>query len=112
MTDVLTWITIALATLVMARPLIKLTIGRARPEMTEQGARGKAWSDFRWGLLIFTTPLVILSNESKNGAAQWASRLATIAVMGLILVLWLRSRARGRSAGGATETRNRPDTSG
>jgi hypothetical protein len=94
---VLAWIVLALTTLSMAQTLIKLTIGRAKPEMTEPGARSKAWSNFRWGLLLFNTGLAILAEESKNDAAEWVTRLATFALLSMMLAIWLRSR-RGKSA--------------
>lgn len=112
MTVDLAWVVLALATLIVARALIKLTIGRAKPEMTEPGARGKAWSDFRWGLLIFNTGLVILAEESKDDAAEWVTRLATFALLSLMLAIWLRSRVRGKQADGITEDGGLPEICG
>lgn len=112
MTVDLAWIVLALTTLSMARALIKLRVGRPRPEMTEPGARSKAWSDFRWSLLLFNTGLVFLAAELKDDAAEWVTRLATFAILSLILAIWLRSRVRGKSARGPSEVGGLPDTTG
>lgn len=112
MTVDLVWIVLALTTLIMARALIKLTTGRAKPEMTESGARSKAWSDFLWGLLLFNTGLVLLARESKDDAAEWVTRLANFAILSSMLAIWLRSRIRGKSAGRPSEDSGLPNTNG
>jgi hypothetical protein len=110
MTVVLAWICIALGTLIAALTLIKLTISRATPEMTEPRARSMAWSSLLAGLLIVMTGLTVLAVESKDDAAEWVTRLVTLALLILILASWLRARRQGKSAGGTTEAGSRPDT--
>jgi hypothetical protein len=109
MLSVLAWVCLALGSLLVIKCLIRLTVGRAEPEMTEPGARRWAFAMMGSGLLVVTTGLVTLPHAPRYAAAAWATRLAGFALLGFAVVWWLRTRRQVKSAGGHTEAGQRPD---
>lgn len=99
MINVIAWLGVGFGTLVGAFNVIQLTAGRARPELTEPGARSKVWSSLLTCLLVTACGGSLLGSEAKNDAIVWVARLAIFAVVGVMLVLWVRSRTRGKPAG-------------
>jgi DivIVA domain-containing protein len=110
---VLGWALIGVGMLGAAPKLIKLTIGRARPQMAEPGARREAWSDLRSSLTAVALGLSTLLGtlDSRAGAFQWLAGAPVYAVLSWGLVSWLRTRKAGKPDGGAGEDGSRPDAS-
>ena len=94
---------IAVGSLLAIQNLIRLTLGRAKPEMTEPGARHWAVANMGSGLLTVAAGLAILPAPSNHGAAEWWTRLAGFAFLGFAAALWIRARLQARSAGGTAE---------
>jgi hypothetical protein len=65
--DVTSWTCIAVFTCFSALFLFQLAIGRAKPEMTEPGARRNAWRKLRWSLLPIATGVFMLAGWWKHG---------------------------------------------
>ena len=81
MIDVLSWIWIAVATYGCGLALGRLTIGRTKPEMTEPGARGRAWY-----LCSFLTSIA-LAVLLLTGGWQPGRWLVTIAFVVILVSL-------------------------
>jgi hypothetical protein len=96
MTVVLAWIPVALGLLIVCQTATRLTVGRTGPEMSEPGARSLTWLQLGAGVLSALTGLTILATEVKDGPAEWATRLAIFAVVGLMLATWVRRRMQGQ----------------
>lgn len=99
--------------LAAAPSVIKLTAGRARPQMAEPGARSEAWSDLRRSLTVVAGGLSMLLGilDSGAGAFRWLAGAPVFAFLGWDLVSWLRSRMAGKPDGEAGEDAIRPDAS-
>lgn len=110
---VLAWALIGVGMLLAAPDVIKLTTGRARPQMAEPGARSEAWSDLRRSLTVVAGGLSMLLGilESRAGAFRWLAGGAVFALLGWDLVSWLRSRIAGKPDGESGEDASRPDAS-
>jgi DivIVA domain-containing protein len=110
---VVAWAVIGLGTLHAAPSVIKLAIGRARPLMTEPGARSEAWRDLRQSLVVVASGLNLLAIVESRADALW--RLADVPIVafgGWFLACWFRSRLRGKPDGDRGEGASRPGTSG
>jgi DivIVA domain-containing protein len=110
---VVAWALIGLGTLHAAPSVIKLTIGRARPLMTEPGAWSEAWRDLRQSLVAVASGLNLLGIAESRADPLW--RLAGVPIVafgGWFLASWLRSRMRGKPDGERGEGASRPGTSG
>jgi DivIVA domain-containing protein len=110
---VVAWALIGLGTLHAAPSVIKLTIGRARPLMTEPGAWSEAWRDLRQSLVAVASGLNLLGIAESRADPLW--RLAGVPLVafgGWFLASWLRSRMRGKPDGERGEGASRPGTSG
>lgn len=97
MTSVWAWIDIALGALIAAVYLIKLTVGRAKPEMADPGTRENAWLLLCTGLLTLLVG-VMTSWAAKNNVIEWIARLAIFVIAALILISGIRSWRRTRQA--------------
>jgi hypothetical protein len=93
MTGVLAVGCIAVGLLLAIQNLIRLTAGRAKPEMTEPGARHWALANMGSGLLTVAAGLALLPALSKHWAAERWARLAGLALLGFAVAWWLRSPA-------------------
>lgn len=97
----LSWADIALGTLWLAQVLISLTVGRAKPEMTEPGARSAAWRGLLGSVLVIANGVAWLAGLWNVGAARWL--VGSAGGAGLIWFLvadlgsWRRSRMRRKS---------------
>lgn len=97
--DILTWFIIAAGTYSFAWPLVRLTSGRDKPEMTKPGARSRAWRDLRFALLSIALGVSLLAHGWKHDAARWP-----VAIYACVLLIWesgswFRSRMRRKSGG-------------
>ena len=110
---VLAWALVGVGMLVAVPSVIKLTAGRARPQMAEPGARRQARSDLRWSLAVVTGGLSTLLGiqDSRAGAYRWLAGAPVFAVLGWDLVSWLRSRMAGKPDGETGEDASGPDAS-
>lgn len=95
MTTVWAWIDIALGALIVAVYLSRLTVGRAKPEMVEPGARKTAWLLLGTGFL--TIAIGVLTWTAKSNVIEWVARVAIYAIVAVMLIAELRSR-RARQA--------------
>ena len=64
--------------------------------MSEPGARSLTWCQLGGGVLAALTGLTILATEARDGPAEWATRLAIFAVVGLMLAMRVRRRRPGQ----------------
>jgi hypothetical protein len=65
------WFVIAAGTFCFALPLVRLTVGRAKPEMTKLGARSQAWRDLRYSLILIAPGVFLLADGWKHGTDRW-----------------------------------------
>ena len=96
MPGVLAWVCLGAGSLLVIKSLIRLTVGRAKPEMTQPGARRWAFATMGSGLLTVSIGLLA---APRYGAAAWATRLAGFALLGFAAAWWLRSRLQARPTG-------------
>jgi DivIVA domain-containing protein len=110
---VLAWALIGVGLLLAAPDVIKLTTGRARPQMPDPGARREAWSDLRRSLPVVAGGLSMLLGipGGRAGPLRWLAEALLFAFVGWELVSWLRSRRAGKPDGQAGEDASRPDAS-
>jgi hypothetical protein len=80
--ELATWFVLASGAFCFALSLIGLTIGRAKPEMTELGARSQAWRDLRFSLIIVALGVFLFEDGWKHERARW-----------LLCILYPRSRS-------------------
>jgi hypothetical protein len=102
--EILTWFIIAAGTYSFARPLVRLTSGRDKPEMTKPGARSRAWRDLRFSLVLIALGVSFLASGWKHGAARWP-----VGIYASVLLIWesgswFRSRMRRKSGGQTAES--------
>ena len=108
MPGVLAWVCLGAGSLLVIQSLIRLTIGRAKPDMTEPGGRRWAFATMGSGLLTVSIGLL---GAPRYGAAEWATRLAGFGLMGFAAAWWFRSRLPARSTSEPPEAGQRPDPS-
>jgi hypothetical protein len=92
--DVLSWIWIAVATYGCGLALGRLTIGRTKPEMTEPGARGRAWY-----LCSFLTSIALAVLLLTGGwqPGRWLVTIAFVVILVRLTRFGLCLRAARRS---------------
>jgi hypothetical protein len=109
---VVAWADIAGGTLWFTQVLIRLTIGRAKPEMTAPGARSSAWQSLLASVMVIAIGVVWLAGWWNVGAARWL--LGSVGCAALIWFLvadlgsWRRSRLRRKSGAPAADPASPP----
>lgn len=89
------WFVIAAGTFCFALPLIRLTIGRAKPGMTKLGARSQAWRDLRYSLILIAPGVFLLADGWEHGTDRWLLLIFMVPI-----AIWnLGSRRRSDTTG-------------
>ncbi len=92
MTSVWAWVDIALGVLIGTVYLIKLTAGRARPELAGEAARKDAWLLLGTGLLTIGIGVTTVGWAGQNNLIEWVARLAVYVIVALMIISEVRSR--------------------
>jgi hypothetical protein len=90
--EIATWFVMAAGIFCFAQALVRLTIGRAKPEMTKPDSRSEAWRNLRLSLIIVALGVSLLGSGWKHDTARWGFIVFTS-----VIVIWnVGSRRRSR----------------
>lgn len=90
--DVTSWGCIVIGTCCGAAVLRRLTIGRARPEMTKRGARSSTWQKLCTSLVPVALGVFIL-------AGWWRHYWWLVSIFWIAIAIWGLGRPRRRRLG-------------
>jgi energy-converting hydrogenase Eha subunit E len=99
MFDVIAWICIGLGALIGAFSVIELTTVKSVVAASHPAERRRVWLSLGSAVLIIAVGVSYLATGAKNDMLAWIARSATIVVVSVTIVLWLRARIRTKPAG-------------